>query len=847
MQDLVLQEPGELMTPTYQLRKGASQLSSPNTPRFAPGGPGIEPRWTRGTKAAVGTAYSTSSRVWYTLDDGCVTEVYYPTIDSPQIRDLQFLVTDGENFFHDERRNFVGQIDCISEAALGFTVTNREKEGRYSIHKTILGDPHQNCLLIQTHLDAPPELLPKLRMYVLCAPHLEIGGWHNNGEVLRFDGHTFLVAHKGNTWLVIGATVPFTECSCGYVGVNDGWTDLADNYRLDWQYDAVLDGNIALTGGLDLSHSNKFTLALAFGTTRHNALSTLAQSLSIPFEQTLEAFTRQWDRTSKRFALTAGSKNSKLFERSVNLLLAHEDKTYPGALIASLSIPWGDEKGDEELGGYHLVWTRDMVKCVTALLAVGDFRTPLRALIYLAVSQRAHGGFYQNFWIDGRPHWRGMQLDGVAFPVLLAWRLWKLGALGNFDPYSMVRRACGFLIREGPVTAQDRWEEASGYSPSTLAVHIAALICAAEFFADRGDQGTAEFVRDYADFLESHIDRWTVTTQGTLVPGVTRHYIRINPGDIRHCTDEDPNCGTLVLANQRPGDRAEFPAKEIVDAGFLELVRYGIRDAHDSLIQDSLRVVDAVLKVDTPFGPCWRRYNHDGFGQRDDGASYNGWGVGRAWPLLTAERGHYELAAGRDPEPYLRALEKFSGGIGLIPEQIWDAPDLPSRHFLFGRKTGAAVPLLWAHAEYVKLRHSVVDGKSCDVIEPAYDRYVRGHREHRPIEVWKFNRQVPMIAVGTRLRIQATSPFLLHWTSDEWLHSTDTRSTATSVDIEFVDLPLPQQNTTIRFTFLWVDENRWEGKDYTVELQARAHSQESQQVTLTPKSSQRKSRKKVVR
>jgi len=822
-------------------------LSSRNIPRFAPGGPGIEPRWTRGTKAAVGTAYSTSSRVWYTLDDGCVTEVYYPTIDSPQIRDLQFLVTDGENFFHDERRNFVGEIDCISEAALGFTATNREKEGRYSIHKTILGDPHQNCLLIQTHLDAPPELLPKLRMYVLCAPHLEIGGWHNNGEVLRFDGHTVLVAHKGNTWLVIGATVPFTECSCGYVGVNDGWTDLADNYRLDWQYDAVLDGNIALTGGLDLSHSNKFTLALAFGTNRHNALSTLAQSLSIPFEQTLEAFTRQWDRTSKRFALTAGSKSSKLFERSVNLLLAHEDKTYPGAMIASLSIPWGDEKGDEELGGYHLVWTRDMVKCVTALLAVGDLHTPLRALIYLAVSQRGHGGFYQNFWIDGRPHWRGIQLDGVALPVLLAWRLWKLDALGNFDPYSMVRRACGFLIREGPVTAQDRWEEASGYSPSTLAVHIAALICAAEFFADRGDQGTAEFVRDYADFLESHIDRWTVTTQGTLVPGVTRHYIRINPGDIRHCTDEDPNCGTLVLANQGPGDRAEFPAKEIVDAGFLELVRYGIRDAHDSLIQDSLRVVDAVLKVDTPFGPCWRRYNHDGFGQRDDGASYNGWGVGRAWPLLTAERGHYELAAGRDPEPYLRALEKFSGGIGLIPEQIWDAPDLPSRHFLFGRKTGAAMPLLWAHAEYVKLRHSLVDGKSCDVIEPAYDRYVRGHREHRPIEVWKFNRQVPMIAVGTRLRIQATSPFLLHWTSDEWLHSTDTRSMATSVDIEFVDLPLPVQSTTIRFTFLWVDENRWEGKDYTVELQARAHSQESQQVTLTPKSSQGKSRKKVVR
>ena len=812
--------------------------------RFAPGGPGIEPRWTRGTKVAVGTAYSTSSRVWYTLDYGCVTEVYYPTIDSPQIRDLQFLVTDGESFFHDERRNFVGQIDCISEAALGFEAINHEKDGRYSIHKTILGDPHQNCLLVQTELHAPPELLPRLKMYVLCAPHLEIGGWHNNGEILRLEGKTVLVAYKGDTWLAIAATIPFTDCSCGYVGVNDGWTDLADNYRLDWQYDAVRDGNIALTGGLDLTKSNKFTLALAFGTTRHNALSTLTQSLSIPFEQTRETFIRQWERTSRRFTPTPGPNNSKLFERSVNLLLAHEDKTYPGAMIASLSIPWGDEKSDDELGGYHLVWTRDLVKCVGALLTVGDFSTPLRALIYLAVSQREDGGFYQNFWIDGRPHWQGIQLDEVAFPILLAWRLRKLGALGNFDPFPMVRRACGFLIREGPVTAQERWEEASGYSPSTLAVHIAALICAAEFFTERGDERTAEFIRDYADFLESHVERWTVTTQGTLVPGLTRHYIRINPGDIDHCADEDPNCGTVALVNQRPGDRFEFPANGIVDPGFLELVRYGIRSPHDPIIQDSIRVVDAVLKVDTPFGPCWRRYNHDGYGQREDGDSYNGWGVGRPWPLLTGERGHYELAAGRDPAPYLRAVEKFSGGIGLIPEQIWDAPDQPSRHFVFGRKTGAAVPLLWAHAEYVKLCRSAADGKNFDLIEAAYDRYVGTHRESVPIEVWKFNRQVPVIPIGTRLRIQANLPFMLHWTSDEWLHRSDIQSTSTGVDIEFVDVPLPEEKTTIRFTFLWIDEKRWEGKDYKVELQARVHLRDDERVSAVPSAPQKKSRKK---
>src|SRR6201987_1237011 len=673
-------------------------------PRRAPGGPGIEPRWTHGAKVAVGTAYSTSSRVWYTLDAGCVTEVYYPTIDTPQIRDVQFLFTDGETFFHDERRNFTTEIDCISEAALGFVATNREKEGRYSIHKTILGDPHQNCLLVQTELQAPPELLPKLKMYVLCAPHLEIGGWHNNGEILQVGDYRFLIAYKGSTWLAIGATVPFTEASCGYVGVNDGWTDLADNYRLDWQYDEALDGNIALTGGLDLSHGAEFTVGVAFGTTQHDARSTLGQSLNIPFERTREAFIDQWEHTSKRFSLASTSNNAKLYERSVNLLLAHEDKTYSGAMIASLSIPWGDQKSDDELGGYHLVWTRDLVKSVTGLLAAGDTSTPLRSLIYLAVSQREDGGFYQNFWIDGRPYWNGAQLDEVAFPVLLTWRLWKNKALGNFLPFEMVRRACGFLIREGPITAQDRWEEASGYSPSTLAVHIAALICAAEFFDDRGEHATAEFVRDYADFLESHIEHWTVTTQGTLVPGIKSHYIRVNPASA-------PDCA------------------------------------------------------------------------------------------------------------HLRALESFSQGIGLIPEQIWDGPELRSQYLRFGGTTDAAMPLLWAHSEYVKLHRSAADRKVFDLVEPAYERDVTGTGKRKMIEVWKLNHQVQTVWAGALLRIQADSPFLLHWTSDDWQHSVDTRSQGSGIGIEFLDIPVSkQQKGSIRFTLLWLEENRWEGKDYTVNV-----------------------------
>ncbi len=757
--------------------------------------------------------------MWYTLDSGCVTEVYYPTIDTPQIRDFQFLFTDGETFFHDERRNFVGEIQCVSEAALGFDVTNREKQGRYTIHKTILGDPHQNCMLINTRVEAAPALLAKLRMYVLCAPHLEVEGWHNNGQVAEHGDYKILLAHNGDTWLAISATIPITETSCGYVGVNDGWTDLADNYQLDWQYQEALDGNIALTGRVDLTRGTEFTVGLAFGTTAHDAMSTLAQSLSIPFEHTRTSFVNQWERTSRRFTLAANSSNARMFERSVNLLLAHEDKTYPGAMIASLSIPWGDMKGDDELGGYHLVWTRDLVKSVSGLLAAGDLSTPLRALIYLAVSQRSDGGFYQNFWIDGRPYWTGVQLDEVAFPILLAWRLWKQEGLGNFSPYEMVRRATGFLIREGPVTPQDRWEEARGYSPSTLTAHIAGLICAAEFFDSRGDKTTAEFVRDYADFLESHIERWTVTTRGTLVPGITRHYIRINPAGEADCSDEDANCGTLILANQPPGAQYEFPAKEIVDAGFLELVRYGVRSADDPIIVDSLRVVDAVLRVETPYGPCWRRYNHDGYGQKDDGSSYTGWGRGRAWPLLAGERGHYEVAAGHDASGYLRALEGFSQGIGLIPEQIWDAPDLPEQHLYRGGTTDSAVPLLWAHSEYVKLHRSVADGRVFDRIEAVYDRYVRGIGERKAIEVWKSNRQVRTVSPGTLLRVQANTPFLLHWTNCDWGQATDTQSRETSVGVHFADIAVARdQASPIRFTFLWTDEKRWEGKDYTVQV-----------------------------
>jgi glucoamylase len=290
---------------------------------------------------------------------------------------------------------------------------------------------------------------------------------------------------------------------------------------------------------------------------------------------------------------------------------------------------------------------------------------------------------------------------------------------------------------------------------------------------------------------------------------------------------EEPDHALLTLANQPPGGPYQFPAKDVVDAGFLELVRYGIREANDPLVVDSLRVIDAVLKVDTPFGPCWYRYNHDGYGNSADGGPYLGSGVGRLWPLLTGERGHYELAAGHDASPCMRALEAFGGRGALLPEQVWDREDAEAGMRL-GHPTGAAMPLLWVHAEYIGLVRSVADGVPFDRIEPVASRYLAS-RGRVDLEVWKPVRQVRSVRRGDTLRIQAPAAFRLRWTRDEWQTWQDTASRDSGLDIAFVDIPVDRaQQAPVRFTFFWGADadhttfkrsaGQWEGRDYAVEV-----------------------------
>src|SRR5438270_3097067 len=312
-------------------------------------------------------------------------------------------------------------------------------------------------------------------------------------------------------------------------------------------------------------------------------------------------------------------------------------------------------------------------------------------------------------------------------------------------------------------------------------------------------------LEEYGDFLECHIEAWTVTTEGALVPGVQRHYIRILPEDVGNANPlEDPNSKVLQIKNHPDGSQDSFPARDIVDAGFLHLVRYGIRRPDDPVIVDSLKVIDAVLRVETPFGPCWHRYNHDGYGQRNDGSGYDRWGTGRVWPLLTGERGHYELAAGRSAAPFLHAMEAFASSTGLLPEQVWDTYDLPEAHMYLGKPTGAAMPLMWAHAEYIKLLRSASDGQVFDLIPEVAERY-QHPRRRAGLEIWKVNRQLGSISSGIVLRIQTPAPFLLHWSRDQWQHSSDTRSEATSIGINFVDIEIPAgARGDISFTFQWL-------------------------------------------
>jgi glucoamylase len=790
----------------------------------APGSPGIDPRWARGDKDGVGTAYTPASKIWFTLWNGIITELYSPYVDKPQIRELLLTYSDGATFCHDEIHGMKMEIDRLGNISMGYKITCTENDERFTLVKEIITDHYSPTLLLKIKIIKGKNWNDNIAFYLTLYPHIDGGGSSNHAYVVRRNGYNVLFAEKNSTFLAMRGNIPFPITTVGYVGDSDGHADLLSNMRITKEYDNAASGNVSLTAKVELDSNMEFVLAISFGNSEVSALSSLNQALSVPFEKQEMKFISAWEKKiANLLDLSAYSgDNGLLYKSSYCTIMTHEDKTNYGAITASLSVPWGEVSDDSNRGGYHIVWSRDLFNAATGLLAAGDMETPLKSLIYLEANQLDNGSFQQNFWINGEPYWVGVQLDQTAYPIMLAYRLSKMNALRRFDSTPMIYKAAAFLIATGPVTQQERWEENSGFSTSTIAANITALICASYFARLDNKLGLADFFASFADFLERNLEKWTVTHNGTILSDVQTHYIRINPADFQsECPSEEISGKMISLKNFPPGAENVFPANTIVSTGFLHLVRYGIRRPDDPIILNSIKVIDRVLKTETPLGPIWHRYNHDAYGQTVEGLGYAGTGIGRGWPILTGERGHYELAAGHDPFPYVKALESFGSDTMMIPEQVWDTTDMPEKHLYLGKKTGSATPLVWAHAEYIKLLRSIREGKPFDQVEEVKKRYLEDRSLLLNYEIWKKNRQLKEVSPLIPIRFIFERPFRLLINKDGGFEPT-ADSINTNIGLYYLDLdPSPYKDSSFSFKISWIDTGQVEDSIFSVSVMIR--------------------------
>jgi glucoamylase len=788
---------------------------------IAPGYPGIPPRWTSSAKSGVGTAVNGQSRVWFTLSHGIVNEVYYPSVDQANTRDLGFLVTDGSSFFSEEKRDATSRILQLAHGVPGYRLTNTCTQGRYGIHKTIVSDPHRDVLLQRVRFEPLQGRLTDYHLYALLAPHIGNRGSGNSGWAGDYRGVPMLFAARNGTTLALASSPPFRGMSCGYVGYSDGWQDISTHKCMTWFYTQAPDGNIALTGEIDLpAGDGTAVLALALGRNPAEAGQRARAALLEDFDQVAGDYIHGWQVFQDRCLDlgTVGKSGLDLYRVSTAVLRTHEEKRFAGGMIASLSIPWGFNKGDDDLGGYHLVWPRDQVESAGGLLAAGDVIGARRTLFYLMSTQEADGHWPQNMWLDGTPYWSGVQMDETAFPILLADTLRRLHAFDGLDPWPMIRRAASFLVCNGPVTQEDRWEEDGGYSPFTLAVEVAALLAAADFADLAGEASVANHLRETADTWNANIECWTYVTDTELTRRlrVDGYYVRIAPLDVPDAAS--PASGFVPIKNRPPGESLA-PSAQIVSPDALALVRFGLRAPDDPRILNTVKVIDATLRSETATGPVWHRYTGDGYGEHEDGSPFDGTGIGRGWPLLAGERAHYELAAGNVDEArrLLQLIERQTSPGGLIPEQVWDGPDVPALELVNGYPSGSAMPLVWAHAEYTKLLRSLHDGHVFDMPPQPVQRY-QVRKVVSPFAVWRFNHKCRGFALGKRLRIEVLAPAVIHWSADDWRSVHDDPTVDSQLGIHFVDLPtegLPA-GASVQFTFYWTAAKRWEGVDFSM-------------------------------
>ena len=791
--------------------------------RYAPGWPGIPPRWTSSAKSGVGTALNQHSRVWFTLSHGILNEIYFPRVDQACTRDQGFIVTDGANFFSEEKRHCRFENLPIEPGVPVYELINTEIQGRYRIEKEIFTDSYRNVVLQKIRFVPLQGTLGDYHLYALLSPHLANCGYGNTGWTGDYKGIPMLFAEHDDCALAFACSAPWRKMAAGFVGFSDGWQDLSQHFQLTWDYTRAENGNVALTGEIDLAASGgEFILAIGFGGIWSEAGQQVRSSLLEPYQELLQHYVWHWKNWQDQLLkLDQPEREHDLYRASVSVLRSHESKDFLGGVIASLSIPWGFNKGDEDLGGYHLVWPRDLVETAVGFMAAGATLDALRVLRYLESTQEADGHWAQNMWLDGRPYWSGLQMDEAAFPILLVDMLRREArfALGEMNRWwDMVSRAASFLVRNGPVTQQDRWEEDAGYSPFTLAVEVSGLLAAADCADAVAKNDIAIYLRETADCWNENIERWIYAKGSDLAQqiGVDGYYVRIAPPETDGAAS--PLEGFVPIKNRPPGESLGS-ASHLISPDALALVRFGLRAPDDPRIVNTVKVIDGLLRVKLPQGYCWYRYNGDGYGEHKDGSPFDGTGIGRPWPLLSGERAHYELAAGRpkEAEELLRVMEESTEGSRLIPEQVWDAPHIPERELFFGKPTGSACPLVWAHAEYIKLRRSLRDGKVFDQPPQTFQRYVVDKQKSTYFG-WRFNNKCRSMPAGKKLRLELIAPALVHWSVDGWRTAQDTSTRDAGLGVHLVDLPADQLSSggEVVFTFYWTQENRWEGVDYRV-------------------------------
>jgi glucoamylase len=789
----------------------------------APGSPGLPARWTSSAKDGVGTALSSQSSVWFTHSHGILNEIYYPRVDQACIRDCGLIVTDGVGggLFVEEKRGTSTEIRRLADGVPLFTITNTCLQHQFVIEKKIVADPIHDCIL--QHITLKPAAgVANLRVFALLAPHLVNGGAQNTGWVGDYKGTPMLFASGDGTCLAMACSSGFLASSVGYVGASDGWQILQRHGSLEERFDRAENGNIALTAEIDASAP--LVIAIGFGRKPEEAAFQAAASLASGYERAESRYAsdwRQWQAGLEPLDQAKPTGLHNFYRVSTSVMRCHESSLFPGGSIASLSIPWGASKGDDDMGGYHLVWPRDLAETAGALLACGALDDARRTLDYLRVIQEADGHWSQNTWLDGSAYWHGTQMDETAFPVLLLDMAFRNGAVPESelgDYWTMVRRACAFIISNGPATSQDRWEENSGYTPATLAVEIAGLLAGADVADKLGKFSEAVFMRETADAWNADIESWIYVSGTDLARrcGVAGYYLRIvadGDHDLAHVAVH----GRTAVRN-RPAGKEEVDTDELIGADALALVRFGLRSADDPRIRDTVTVIDHLTKVDLPQGPVWHRYNNDGYGEHNDGRPFDGTGHGRAWPLLTGERAHYAIAA--DDIATAHALRITMEGCasegGLLPEQVWDADDIAEYELYRGRPSGSAMPLVWAHAEYVKLVRSLRDGAVFDMPPQTVRRYQVEKIQPRCRD-WRESWRRSDIPVGQNLRVEIGGPGVVHWTDDNWntVHEVPTKDAG--LGISTAELPTATLSAGRSLVFTWrLIDGGWHGQNFSV-------------------------------